>query len=85
MTNAILRGKLNAGNSHVRFDEGEVASYPPTVGRPEGVAMRGAKPRRGSLLYRRFLTGFLVTSVSVLMADDAIVYVDSSAVGNRDG
>ena len=43
MTNAILRGKPDAGNPHVRFDEGEVASYPPTVGRPEGVAMRGAK------------------------------------------
>ena len=52
MTNAILRGKPDAGNPHVRFDEGEVASYPPTVGRPEGVAMRGAKPRRGSLLYK---------------------------------
>ena len=51
MTNAILRGKPDAGNPHVRFDEGEVASYPPTVGRPEGVATRGAKPRRGSLLY----------------------------------
>ena len=38
MTNAILRGKPDAGNPHVRFDEGEVAS---------------AKPRRGSLLYNR--------------------------------
>ena len=38
MTNAILRGKPDAGNPHVRFDEGEVAS---------------AKPRRGSLLYMR--------------------------------
>ena len=37
MTNAILRGKPDAGNPHVRFDEGEVAS---------------AKPRRGSLLYK---------------------------------
>ena len=36
MTNAVLRGKPDAGNPHVRFDEGEVAS---------------AKPRRGSLLY----------------------------------
>ena len=39
MTNAILRGKPDAGNPHVRFDEGEVAS---------------AKPRRGSLLYKDF-------------------------------
>ena len=38
MTNAILRGKPDAGNPHVRFDEGEVAS---------------AKPRRGSLLYKK--------------------------------
>ena len=37
MTTAILRGKPDAGNPHVRFDEGEVAS---------------AKPRRGSLLYK---------------------------------
>ena len=37
MTNAILMGKLNAGRSHVRFDEGDVAS---------------TKPRRGSLLYK---------------------------------
>ena len=38
MTNAILRGKPDAGNPHVRFDEGEVAS---------------AKPRRGSLIYKK--------------------------------
>jgi len=37
MMNATLRGKPNAGNPHVRFDEGEVASV---------------KPRRGSLLYK---------------------------------
>ena len=37
MTNAALRGKPYAGNPHVRFDEGEVAS--------------AATPRRGSLLY----------------------------------
>ena len=37
MTNAILRGKPDAGNPHVRFDEGEVAPV---------------KPRRGSLLYK---------------------------------
>ena len=34
---AVLNGKPDAGNPHVRFDEGEVAS---------------AKPRRGSLLYK---------------------------------
>ena len=36
-TGNALNGKPYAGNSHVRFDEGEVAS--------------AAKPRRGSLLY----------------------------------
>ena len=36
MTSAILRGNPDAGNPHVRFDEGEAASV---------------KPRRGSLLY----------------------------------
>ena len=41
MTNAILRGKPDAGNPHVRFDEGEVAS---------------AKPRRGYLLYKKLMT-----------------------------
>ena len=38
MTNAALRGKPDAGNPHVRFDEGEDAS--------------AATPRRGSLLYK---------------------------------
>ena len=38
MKNAALSGKPYAGNPHVRFDEGEVASV--------------ATPRRGSLLYR---------------------------------
>ena len=37
---AVLNGKPDAGNPHVRFDEGEVAS---------------AKPRRGSLLYIRWI------------------------------
>lgn len=47
MTNAILRGKPDAGNPHVRFDEGEVAS---------------AKPRRGSLLYKtQVLSAFEMT------------------------
>ena len=41
MTNAALRGKSDAGNPHVRFDEGEVAS--------------AATPRRGSLLYGKLL------------------------------
>ena len=68
MTNAILRGKPDAGNPHVRFDEGEVAS---------------AKPRRGSLLYKygwtmnrttgRFLEKAGVTNVARYAAIDAAV------------
>ena len=50
MTNAILRGKPDAGNPHVRFDEGEVAS---------------AKPRRGSLLYKRTFPLIEPTTVSI--------------------
>jgi len=45
MTNATLRGKPDAGNPHVRFDEGEVAS---------------AKPRRGSLLYNETVKRWLL-------------------------
>ena len=41
MTNTALRGKPDAGNPHVRFDEGEVAP--------------AATPRRGSLLYKKKL------------------------------
>ena len=37
---AVLNGKPDAGNPHVRFDEGEVAS---------------TKPRRGSLLYKLYV------------------------------
>ena len=48
MTNAILRGKPDAGNPHVRFDEGEVAS---------------AKPRRGSLLYNSSIKVLLLSLI----------------------
>ena len=40
-TGKALYGKPDAGNPHVRFDEGEVAS--------------AATPRRGSLLYKKIL------------------------------
>ena len=40
MTNAVLRGRPDAGNPHDQFDEGEVAS---------------AKPRRGSLLCKKLM------------------------------
>ena len=41
MTNATHRAKTDAGNPHIRFDEGEVAS--------------AATPSRGSLLYKKLL------------------------------
>lgn len=50
MTNAILRGKPDAGNPHVRFDEGEVAP---------------AKPRRGSLLYKKLMMMFAAAMVAL--------------------
>ena len=61
MANAALRGKPDAGNPHVRFDEGEVASCTeeaslrrvPCRRQPEGSASGcAATPRRGSLLYK---------------------------------
>ena len=55
MTNAILRGKPDAGNPHVRFDEGEVAS---------------AKPRRGSLLYKKPLIALSIVCASALPLAD---------------
>ena len=54
MTNAILRGKPDAGNPHVRFDEGEVAS---------------AKPRRGSLLYKKLMFAAALASAMVASAE----------------
>ncbi len=59
-TEKALNGKPYAGNPHVRFDEGEVASCTaeaslrrrPCRRQPEGCASRcAATPRRGSLLY----------------------------------
>ena len=51
MTNAALSGKPYAGNPHVRFDEGEVASV---------------KPRRGSLLYKAAASRFLAAAAAAL-------------------
>ena len=74
---AVLNGKPDAGNPHVRFDEGEVASYPPTVGRPEGVATRGAKPRRGSLLYKSIgLLAALSAFVTAAATDEITEFRD---------
>ena len=64
---AVLNGKPDAGNPHVRFDEGEVAS---------------AKPRRGSLLYknqasrvvRRAVFAAAVVMVGVMAQAKVLVY-----------
>ncbi len=53
MTKAILWGKPDAGNLRVRFDEGEVAS---------------AKPRRGSLLYKRCVAATFALVAATLAA-----------------
>ena len=63
MTNAILRGKPDAGNPHVRFDEGEVSS---------------AKPRRGSLLYKKLI---ITTVVLLAVVSGAAEYTFSNTAG----
>jgi hypothetical protein len=54
-----LNGKPDAGNPHVRFDEGEVVS--------------AATPRRGSLLYIKIIQGD-ITTLAVDAIVNAAVY-----------
>ena len=63
-TGKALNGKPYAGNPHVRFDEGEVASCTAEASlrrvhcrrQPEGRAsVCAAMPRRGSLLYKKLI------------------------------
>ena len=54
MTNTALRGKPDAGNPHVRFDEGEVAP--------------AATPRRGSLLYKIVQNGIAYRTHNEVLA-----------------
>jgi len=74
MMNATLRGKPDAGNPHVRFDEGEVVS---------------AKPRRGSLLYKRILFCFALAATATARADEFAIlrcwgsYLDNKAFIDR--
>jgi len=62
MTNAVLRGKPDAGNPHVRFDEGEVAS--------------ATTPKRGSLLYTKklMMMAMAFSAASSLFAAAETVY-----------
>ena len=56
--NAALSGKPYAGNPHVRFEEGEVAS---------------AKPRRGSLLYKALsLASFAALAAGLAFGEAAL-------------
>ncbi len=80
MKNAALSGKPYAGNPHVRFDEGEVAS---------------GKPRRGSLLYKNekkmlsLLAGIVMTALGAAQAGNERVvahsYVQSGIIAHWDG
>jgi len=63
MTNATLKGKLDAGNQHVRFDRGKVASV---------------KPRRRSLPYG-LRSVFAVVSLSAALAVSAETSTGTSA------
>ena len=75
-TGKALDGKPYAGNPHVRFDEGEVAS--------------AAKPRRGSLLYKMakhmrvcvLLSVLALAGTGTLNADDITLAQAETAVGN---
>ena len=72
MTNAIFRGKPDAGNPHIRFDEGEVAS---------------AKPRRGSLLYKNIISLFaavLLAELSAFAAGKPDVVIETRGVVETD-
>ena len=70
-TGKALDGKPYAGNPHVRFDEGEVAS--------------AAKPRRGSLLYNLEVTDMTSNKLVFRAAAAALVAAAalSASAGDR--
>ena len=81
MTNTALRGKPDAGNPHVRFDEGEVASCTAEASlwrvhcrrQPEGRAsVCAATPRRGSLLYKTKILKLLALSIVPALSQCAL-------------
>ena len=91
MTNTALRGKPDAENPHVRFDEGEVASCTeeaslrrvPCRRQPEGSASGcAATPRRGSLLYRT-LCGTILAVVVVVSCASAVQDVHLEDAANQ--
>ena len=88
MTNAARRGKPDAGNPHVRFDEGEVAPCTAEASlrrvycrrQPEGrTSVCAATSRRGSLLYKRVLTVTAMMAVAMVFADPATGWKQTGA------
>jgi len=73
MTNSALRGKPDAGNPHVRFDGGEVAS--------------AATPRRGSLLYNKitYRMNAIIFALVALLSFGAAADVVTNSWQGADG
>ena len=89
-TGKALNGKPYAGNPHVRFDEGEVASCTAEASlrrvhcrrQPEGRAsVCAATPRRGSLLY---MHGRVAARVVLSAAVAAVAAAAAAAAGIMD-
>ena len=88
MTSATLRRKPDAGNLHVRFDEGEVAPCAEAASRRRkpcrrqlevGVRRCAATPRRGSLLYN--ITKSIVSAASAPVAVSALAVLPLAVFG----
>ena len=97
-TGKALNGKPYAGNPHVRFDEGEVASCTAEASlrrvhcrrQPEGCAsVCAAMPRRGSLLYNKILATLLAVSLAagcgIMREENATVKVGTYNIRCQNG
>ena len=96
-TGKALNGKPYAGNPHVRFDEGEVASCTAEASlrrvhcrrQPEGRAsVCAATPRRESLLYTqiiRKIVALVAVAGSATTLFGSTLYVTPTGAGNKDG
>ena len=71
MTKTTLRGKLDAGNPHVRLDEGKVAP--------------SATPRRGSLLYKTVNSQSTCGKIAALVVVATISFAASAADWTQSG
>ena len=79
MTNAVLRGKPDAGNPHVAPSQ----RYGGTSRFDEGAVAQAAKPRRGSLLYKMMGMTALAASVLMASASAAQFQIDRSVMGEK--